>query len=343
MNINVGVVGSTGLVGREIIKCLEELKDERIKIFCYASRKSSKEVIVTDNEIYTVEELKEESLKGLNYVIFAGGNEISKKYAPIAKDNASIVIDNSSYFRLDKNVPLISIGTNDEEIYKHQGIIANPNCSTIQLMKSLKIIDELFGVEKVIVSTYQSVSGIGKKAVEEYTLNSLIALPTYNAFPYVDSKTHYSIKDNVIPQIDTFNIENSYTKEELKMTYETKKILGNHIDVVATCVRVPTLRGHGESVYVETKNDVDIDKFIDAIEEDNHLELKDDIENQIYPLVNECYYSKKAHIGRIRKGLFDSKSINYFIVGDNLYLGAAYNAVEILKKLIEGEDKNEIL
>ena len=226
MDINVGVIGATGLVGNEIIKCLEELRNDKIKIFCYASSKSNGEIIQTDRDMYKVEELKEDSFDRLDYAIFAGNSEISRNYAKSAARSGCIVIDNSSYFRMDDDVPLVCIGSNDEEMYKHKGIIANPNCSTIQLMRSLRIIDGLFGIKKVIVSTYQSVSGIGKKAVEEYTLNSLIALPAYSAFPTLNCKKHYSIKDNVIPQIDEFNLENGFTKEELKMTNETKKILG---------------------------------------------------------------------------------------------------------------------
>jgi len=342
MDINVGVIGSTGLVGYEIIKCIEELYNDKIKILCFASSRSNGEIIQTDRNTYKVEELNEFSFEKLDYVVFAGGNEISEKYAPIAVAHNCIVIDNSSFYRLKEDVPLVCIGSNDEDLFNHKGIIANPNCSTIQLMKSLKIIDELFGVKKVIVSTYQSVSGIGKQALEEYTLNSLIALPSYKAFPYVNSKVHYSIKDNVIPQIDTFDLESSYTKEELKMTNETKKILGNHIDLIATCVRVPTYRGHGESVYVETNKEIDLELFIDMVENDNYLELKDDPINQIYPLVNECYYNKKAIIGRIRKDLFSDKALTYYIVGDNLYLGAAYNAVMILKKLIDKKGEENV-
>ena len=342
MDVNVGIVGSTGLVGYEIIKCIEELKDSRINIFCFASSKSAGEIIQTDRAMYKVEELQENSFEGLNYVIFAGGNEISKVFAPIAVSKGCIVIDNSSYFRMNADVPLVCIGSNDEEIFKHRGIIANPNCSTIQLMRSLKIIDGLFGIKKVIVSTYQSVSGIGKKAVEEYTLNSLIALPSYNTFPYLSSKVHYSIKDNVIPQIDAFDLDSGYTKEELKMTNETKKILGDHINLVATCVRVPTYRGHGESVSVETNNEINIDLYKELIESDEHLELKDDIDKQVYPLVNDCYYSKKAIIGRIRKDPFDNNCLHYYVVGDNLYLGAAYNAVMILKKLIDSKEDNYV-
>ena len=342
MDINVGVVGATGLVGCEIIKCIEELKNNRINIFCFASSKSAGEIIQTDRAMYKVEELQENSFDGLNYVIFAGGNEISKVFAPIAVSKGCIVIDNSSYFRMSDDVPLVCIGSNDEEIFKHKGIIANPNCSTIQLMRSLRIIDGLFGIRKVTVSTYQSVSGIGKKAVEEYTLNSLIALPSYNAFPYHSSAVHYSIKDNVIPQIDAFDLDSGYTKEELKMTNETKKILGNHINLVATCIRVPTYRGHGESVSVETNNEINIDLYKELIDSDEYLELKDDVKKQIYPLVNDCYYSKKAIVGRIRKDLFDNKCLHYYVVADNLYLGAAYNAVMILKKLIDSKEDNYV-
>lgn len=342
MDINVGVIGSTGLVGIEIIKCLEELNNPRINIFCYASFNSKDKVIRTDKASYKVEELTENSFNGLDYAIFSGGNEISKRYASVAVSKGCIVIDNSSFYRMNKDVPLVSVGCNDSEIFKHKGIIANPNCSTIELMRSLKILDELYGIRKVVVSTYQSVSGIGKQALEEYMLNQHINLPNYTSFPYPSSNKHYSIKDNVIPQIDEFDLDSKYSKEELKMTNETKKILGNHIDLIATCVRVPTYRGHGESVYVELKKELDLNEFISKVKEDEYLELQDDIEKQIYPLVNKCYYNKKALIGRIRKDLFNNNGINYFVVGDNLYLGAAYNAVMILKQLIE-EGKNGVL
>lgn len=337
MDINVGVVGATGLVGLEMIKCLEELNDSRINIFCYASSKSKDTIINTNNSSYKVEELNEDSFNGLDYVLFSGGNEVSKKYANEAVSKGCIVIDNSSFYRMNKDVPLVSIGSNDQQIYKHKGIIANPNCSTIELMRSLKILDELYGIKKVVVSTYQSVSGIGKQALEEYSINQHINLPNYTSFPFPSSSKHYPIKDNVIPQIDDFDLESKYTKEELKMTNETKKILGDHIDLIATCVRVPIYRGHAESVYVELNNKININEFISKIKEDEYLELKDDILNQEYPLVRDCYYNKKAIIGRIRKDLFSEYSINYFIVGDNLYLGAAYNAVMILNKLINGE------
>lgn len=337
MDINVGVVGATGLVGLEMIKCLEELNNPNINIFCYASSRSKGKAINTSKASYKVEELTEDSFNGLNYVLFSGGNEVSEKYAPVAVSKGCIVIDNSSFYRMNKEVPLVSIGSNDKEIYSHKGIIANPNCSTIELMKSLKVLDELYGIKKVVVSTYQSVSGIGKQALEEYSINQHINLPNYTSFPFPSSNKHYSIKDNVIPQIDSFDLESRYTKEELKMTNETKKILGDHIDLIATCVRVPIYRGHAESVYVELNNKLNINEFINKIKEDEYLELKDDIVNQEYPLVRDCYYNKKAIIGRIRKDLFNEFAVNYFIVGDNLYLGAAYNAVMILNKLINGE------
>ncbi len=340
-NINIGVVGATGLVGQEIIKCLEELKYSRINIFAFASNKSKGEVLYTENGKYEIEELRESSFENLDYVLFSGGNEISEKYAPIAVSKGCIVIDNSSFYRLDKEVPLVCIGCNEEKIKNHKGIIANPNCSTIQLMRSLKIIDELFNIEKVIVSTYQSVSGIGKKAVEEYQINQHINLPQYNAFPYIQSEVHYSIKDNVIPQIDKFDLDTGYSKEELKMTNETKKILGDHINLTATCIRVPTLRGHGESVYVETKEKIDINKLREVFKNDRYIELKDNLAKQEYPLVKDCYYCKNAIVGRIRKDLFNDKAMHYYVVGDNLYLGAAYNAVNILSTLIKESEDND--
>ena len=335
MSINVGVIGSDSLIGYEIIKCLEELNDNRINILCFTNNVGGQEVIQTDYKMYKLEKLNEESFDKLDYAIFGNSRNISKKFACFAVKKGCVVIDNSSFFRMDKDVPVVCIGSNDKEIFNHKGIISSPNPATIQLVRSLKILDDLFGVKKVTISTYQSVSGIGKKAVEEYTLNSLIALPSYSAFPYLNSKIHYSIKDNIIPQTDDFDVENGYTKEEMEITKETKKILGNHINVSSTCVRVPIYRGYGESVSVETRGEIDIDLFKEVIKKDNYIELKDDINKQEYPLVNECYHNKKSIIGRIRKDLFSDKRLHYFIVGDNLYLGSAYNAVMILKQLLE--------
>ncbi len=334
-DINVGVVGANGLVGYEMIKCLEELNDDRINIFTYASSISEGETIVTNKTKYKIEKLTEDSFKGLHFALFAENNKISEKYVKLAIQAGCIVIDNSSYFRMHKEVPLVCIGVNDEDVFLHQGIIASPSCCTIQLMRSLKILDDIFVVKKVIVSTYQSVSEIGKKAVEEYSMNQYINLPEYNSFPYYESPIHYSIKDNIIPQFEVFNLENGYSNEELNITNETKKILKEDINLSATCVIVPTYRGHGESVYIETEKEVDIEKFKEVIKKDNYVELKDDLEKQIYPLVKDCYYNKKAEIGRIRKDLFNTNAVHFFIVGDNLYLGAAYNTVMILKTLID--------
>lgn len=342
MDINVGVIGSTGLVGQEMIKCLEKLNDVRINIFCYASSDSDGKVIHTDKAIYKVEKLEETIFKGLHYALFATSSEISEEYVTIAIKYRCICIDNSSYFRLKKDVPLICYGVNENEIFKHKGIIANPNCSTIQLMRTLKIIDDLYDIKRVIVSTYQSVSGVGKSGIDEYNLNQYIDLPSYNAFPYSKSKVHYSIKNNLIPQIDEFNFDNHYTKEELKMSKESSKILKKDLHLSATCIRVPILRGHGESVSVETLKQININEIIEIFKKDKYIDLQDDIKEQKYPLVKECYYSKKAIVGRIRKDLFTDTMIHYYVVGDNLYLGAAYNAVMILYHLIGGQ-RNEIL
>lgn len=337
MDINVGIVGASSLIGVEIIKCIEELNDKRINIFCYSSNSNDEIIVQTDRSIYKIEELNEYIFDGLKYVIFATNDNISKKHVEIAVSKGCIVIDCSSFYRMHTKVPLISIGSNDEDIFKHEGIISSPSSSTVQLMRSLKIIDGLFTVKRVIVSTYQSVSEMGKHALEEYTLNQFIALPKYTSFPTLDSKKHYSIKDNLIPQIKKIDLESRYTLEELNIAFETKKILGKHIDVTSTCVRVPIYRGSGQSVYIETDNEVNIELLKDVIKEDKYLELKDDIENSSYPLVNECYYNKKAIIGRIRKDLFNDKALHYFIVGDNLYLGKAYNVVMILYSLIKEE------
>ena len=337
MNINIGVIGASSLEGIEIIKCIEQLNDKRINIFCYASKVNDEVIVQTDRAIYKIEELNECIFTGLKYVIFAANGEVSDKYAKIAVSKGCIVIDCSPFYRMHEQVPLISIGSNDEELFKHKGLISSPSSSVVQLMRSLRVIDGLFGIKKVVVSTYQSVSEMGKNALEEYTLNQYIALPKYKCFPTSDSEKHYSIKDNIIPQIEHFDMESGYTQEELKIAFETKKILGNHINVSSTCVRVPTYRGSAQSIYVETENEVNIELLKSVVKEDQYLELKDNIEKNDYPLVNECYYNKKAIIGRIRKDLFNNKGLHYFIVGDNLYTGSAYNVVMILYSLIKEE------
>lgn len=336
-NINVGVIGSMMFNAQEVVECLEELIDERINVFVY-SNDSKGESIYTNKVMYTVEELNENVFDRLKYAIFCGDNKTSEKYVPIAIEKRCIVIDNSSNFRLNEDIPLISVGSNDEDVYKHKGVILTPNASVIQLSRSLKIIDELYNVKKVVVSTYQSVSMVGKKAIEEYSINQYIHLPEYNAFPYMHSKFHYSIKDNIIPQTSEFDLDSGFSKEEISLAEEIKKILGNHIELTATCVTVPTLRGLAQSVYVETDNEVDVALIKNKFMNDEYVQLKDDLENQIYPLVKDCYYCKKSIVGRIRKDMFNSKGIHLYIVGDNLCFGTYYNAVMILKLLIERGD-----
>jgi aspartate-semialdehyde dehydrogenase len=329
--VNVAVVGATGAVGREMVKILGERKFPIKDIFLLASEKSAGETIRMNRREYKVEELDNNSFDDIDIALFSAGSAVSKKYAPIAAKNGTVVIDNSSAFRMDAKVPLIVPEVNYQDIKKHDGIIANPNCSTIQMVVALKPILDEVGIDRIIISSYQSVSGTGKDAIDELSSQSSQVLNnkkiTRKVYPH-------QIAFNILPHIDVFE-NNGYTKEEMKLIHETNKIFGNtKIKITATAARVPVFHGHSESVYIETRNHISINKLKKIYLKTKGIKLVDDINNSKYPLAIMSEIYDEVMIGRLRKDLSDPNGINMWIVANNLRKGAALNAVQIAEFLI---------
>ncbi len=329
---NIAVLGATGVVGREILNILEENKVEYNTIKFLASARSAGSTIEFKGEKHTVIEATPEAFEGVNICLASAGGETSKKFAPIAASKGCVFIDNSSAFRMDKDVPLVIAGVNDEDLRLHKGIIANPNCSTSQLMLPLKALDNKYKVKRMIVSTYQAVSGAGLKAINELTDNTKVNLV---GLPYEPSAFKYEIAFNVIPQIDTF-CENGYTKEEMKVTNETRKILHFSDDVKISCtaVRVPVFVGHSESVSVEFENKVDAIEARELLKTTEGVEVVDDIDNFVYPTPKDAAGKNPVYVGRIRNSIAFDNGLELFCVADNLRIGAALNTVRIAEKVI---------
>lgn len=320
--MKIGIVGATGEVGRMMVKCLEELDIPVNELCLFASTRSSGVQIPFKRKHFTVRALTAEVMKEkYTALLFSAGRNVSATYAPIAASAGNTIIDNSSAFRRDDSIPLVIPEINAHILENYQGIIANPNCSTIQMLLALHLLDKHFRLEKVIVSTYQSVSGAGHKgisALEQQRLGN----PEYGPFPK-------RIDLNVIPQIGAF-LEDGYCEEEAKMHFETNKILGRtDIRMSATTVRVPTFYGHAENVYAEFKQDIDLQEASQILSTSPSVIFYQD--GYITPL--ELFDSNDSHVCRLRRGV-DSKSIVFWNVGHNVRLGAAANAVRILKYII---------
>lgn len=324
----LAIVGATGLVGRKVLEVLEEFNLPISEYVLFASSKSAGQKINFMNKEYIIQELNEKSFDNkFDFAIFSAGGDTSKKYSPIAISNGCIVIDNSSAFRMDENVPLIVPEVNPEEIKNNNGIIANPNCSTIQAVVPLKVLDEKYKIKRIIYNTYQAVSGAGKKGVDD--LNNGIKGIKPEKFPH-------PIFNNCLPHIDAF-LDNGYTKEEMKMINETRKILKNpDLKITATTVRVPVLNSHSESINVEFEKDFDINELKDLLKNSDGIIVEDDIENNLYPLASNATEKNEVFVGRIRRDYSVSSGINFWCVADNIRKGAATNAVQILEKLING-------
>ncbi|MCK2000241.1 aspartate-semialdehyde dehydrogenase [[Brevibacterium] frigoritolerans] len=328
---NVAVVGATGVVGQKIIETLERRNFPVNKIKLLASAKSAGTTLSYKEKLVKVEELTESSFEGVDIALFSAGGNISEKYAPLAVKSGAVVIDNTSHFRMKPDVPLVVPEVNPEDIFTHKGIIANPNCSTIQMVLALKPISDKYGLKKVIVSTYQAVSGTGKKAIGELKEQTAAFL---NNEKYIPNVYPHPISFNLIPQIDTFE-ENGFTKEEMKMINETKKIMhDDKIEVNSTCVRVPVIVGHSESVYVETFANIDVDKIRELWNNFGGLKVIDDIHEQTYPMPRNSEGIYDTMVGRLRKDLNKDNAVSFWVVSDNLLKGAALNAVQIAEKLI---------
>ncbi len=328
----VAVVGATGAVGNEMIAVLEDRDFPVESLRLFASERSEGVRLQFQGSEIPVETLKEDSFKGIDIALFSAGAERSKIWAPVAARSGCVVIDNSSQWRMDPEVPLVVPEVNPDDIRKHKGIIANPNCSTIQMVVVLKPLHDVARIKRVVVTTFQSVSGTGKKAMDELLQQTTDLLNfrevKCNVYPH-------QIAFNCLPHIDRF-LENGYTKEEMKMVNETRKIMGDEtIRVTATTVRVPVFRGHSESVNIETEKKLTANEARAILSNAPGVVVYDAPEKNIYPLAIYAAGKDETFVGRIREDESIDKGLNLWIVSDNLRKGAALNAVQIAEKLIE--------
>ena len=323
----VAIVGATGLVGRTALKIFEEKNFQNIEYKLFCSKKSAGSTISFLGKEYVVEELTEKSFdEGFDYAIFSAGGETSKKFSPIAVSKGCIVIDNSSAFRMDNDVPLVVPEVNPEDIVLNKGIIANPNCSTIQAVVALKPLDDKYKIKRIIYSTYQACSGAGKNGLDD--LLSKSSGKDLKKFPH-------QIYNNCLPHIDVFE-DDGYTKEEHKMINETRKILHNpNIAITATTVRVPVENCHSESINIEFYNAFDINDVKNILKTAPGIILEDDVQNNIYPLDVNVNGHDEVFVGRIRRDFSQPNSLNLWVVADNIRKGAATNAIQILEKCID--------
>ena len=330
---NIAILGATGVVGREITKIVDELNIDFETIKFLSSAKSAGKKLEFQGKTYTVEEAQSESFDGVNIVLASAGASTSKLFAPEIVKRGGVLVDNSSAFRMNNDVPLVIAGVNDEDLRHHKGIIANPNCSTSQLMLVLKPLIDKNPMKRLIVSTYQAVSGAGLAAINELTENTKARLEERN----FDNKCFKKpIAFNVIPQIDVFT-ENGYTKEEMKVVNETKKILHlpDNLPISCTAARVPVYNGHSEAVDIEFENEISPDEVREILKNSFGIKVIDNPENFAYPTTYDASGVDPVFVGRIRKNLAFKNGISLWCVADNLRIGAALNTVRICKKIIE--------
>lgn len=337
----VAVVGATGAVGTKMKEMLESstLPIKGIKFL--ASKRSAGKEITFKEETYIIEELTSEAFLGTDIALFSAGGSISQEFAPEAVKRGCVVIDNTSAFRMDEEVPLVVPEVNPHHLNDHKGIIANPNCSTIQMMVALEPLRQTYGLNRIIVSTYQAVSGAGVSAINELKQQATDMLAgkeeiEANILPCSGDKKHYPLAFNALPQIDVFG-EDGYTQEEWKMINETKKIMSDEsMSVSATCVRVPVMSGHSESIYIELeKEDVKVSDIQEILKTSSGIVLEDNPKEQLYPQPLTAVGKKEVFVGRIRRDLDVSTGFHMWVVSDNLLKGAAWNSVQIAEKLHE--------
>lgn len=324
----LAVVGATGVVGRSILKVLEEENLPTCEYKLFASKKSAGSTVSFLGLDYVVNELDIFSFdEGFDYAIFSAGSDTALKYAPIAASKGCTVIDNSSAFRMDFSVPLVVPEVNSSSIRASDKIIANPNCSTIQAMLPLKVLDDKYSIKRVVYSTYQAVSGSGRKGILDLE-NGIKGIDTLEKFPH-------PIFNNCLPHIDIF-LDNGYTKEEEKMINETRKILNKpSLPITATTVRVPVFNSHSESINVELEKEFDIQEVRKILSKSKGIIVQDDPKNNIYPLAINATGHNEVFVGRIRRDYSVKSGLNLWVVADNIRKGAATNAVQIVKYLIE--------
>ncbi len=329
----LALVGATGVVGREARKVLEEMNLPISKYVFLASSRSAGTKIEFMGKEYEIQELKEDSFdEGFDFAVFSAGGETSKKFSPIAASKGAVVVDNSSAFRMDKDVPLVVPEVNPQAISQNHGIIANPNCSTIQAVVPLKVLDDKYKIKRIVYSTYQAVSGAGKAGIEDLE-NGIDEYS--NGVNYDLHKFAHPIFNNCLPDID-IAMESGYTKEEEKMINETRKILERpNLPVTATCVRVPVFNSHSESINVEFENEFDLDELIKALKDSEGIIVENNLENHEYPLATNATGHNEVYVGRIRRDFSVKNGLNFWCVADNIRKGAATNALQIVKYMIE--------
>ncbi len=330
MGYKVGIVGATGLVGTTFLKVLEERDFPIDELYLFASARSAGKEIEYRGKVYTIEELTKNSFdRDMDYALFSAGGSISEKYSPIAARNGVVVIDNSSAFRMDEDVPLVVPEVNPASAMKHNNIIANPNCSTIQAVVPLKIIDEKWSIKRVVYSTYQAVSGSGLAGIRDLE-EGIEGIPPKN-YPH-------PIAYNCLPHIDIF-MENGNTREEEKMIGETRKILEKpNLPISATCVRVPVKHGHSISVNLDLEREFEIEDIKRALADAPGVVLMDDVFNNIYPMPISVEGKDEVFVGRVRRDESLPNGLNLWIVADNIRKGAATNTVQIVELLIKQRD-----
>ena len=346
----LAVVGATGVVGQKIIQVLEEKKLPIDEYVFFASKRSSGKTLKFMEDVYCIKELTIDSLKdNFDFAIFSAGSNTALKYAPIAAENGCIVIDNSSAFRMYDDVPLIVPEVNSERLYEHKGIIANPNCSTIQAVCALKPLDDAFNIKRIVYSTYQAVSGAGSKGIHDLENGILDYCNNFNTEVNdnnTNSKINYSLTNynlekfpspifnNCLPHIDIF-LDNGYTKEEEKMINETRKILGKpNLAITATTVRVPVFNCHCESINIEFEKEFELEKVINILEKTDDIVFYDNPSKELYAIPTTVSGCDKVFVSRLRRDFSVKNGLNLWVVADNIRKGAATNAVQILEKLI---------
>ena len=333
-NVNIAIVGATGAVGKVFIDLMKERKFPAQEIRLLASKRSEGKVISVNGQDLTVSATTDDSFKNIDIAFISASADVSREFAPIAVQNGAIVVDDSSAFRLNNGVPLVIPEVNANDLLSHEGITAIPNCSTIQMVVALKPIHDKFKIKRVVVSTYQSVSGSGQTAIEELKKQSFELLEGKEVIPNVYP---YQIAFNCLPHIDKF-LENGYTKEEMKMVNETRKIMDDDsIQISPTTVRVPVFYSHSEALNVETEGPITASAVRKLLAEQPGICVVDDPENDIYPLATQGEDKNDVFIGRIRDDISRDKAVNFWVVSDNLRKGAALNAVQIAELLIDGD------
>lgn len=333
MSQHVAIAGATGAVGTEFLKLLEARDFPMKSLRLLASSRSAGSKLKFRGENLEVEELTPKSFKGIDIAFFSAGGSRSKEFAPHAVDSGAVVIDNSSAFRMDEKVPLVVPEINPKQAFEHQGLIANPNCSTIQMVVALNPIHRAANIQRVVVSTYQAVSGAGASAMEELK-QQLRAWA--NDEPMKQEVFPTQIAFNLFPHIDVFQ-DNGYTKEEMKMVHETRKIMNApNMQISATCVRVPVLRAHSEAVWVETEKSLSESEARGLFEKETGIVVQDERESGGYPTPWHITETQETYVGRIRKDISHPNGLTFWVVADQLYKGAALNAIQIAEVLQQG-------